>query len=715
MELTGEWRATVADEHLRRVFADTGFDDGSWSSATVPGHWRCDPAFDATDGPLLYRHRFESSDPQPDERFWLRFAGIFYQSDVWLDGDYVGDTEGYFFDHTFEVTDTLADRREHLLAVEVACPVESDHTAKRNLTGTFQHSDSLDPTWNPGGIWRPVTVERTGPIRIRGFSVATVEIGDDGARLRCRAVLNSSRADSVELVTTVGDDVDHVETRTVARGANRIEWDVLVAEPKLWWPRALGERPLYDVVVEARIDGRPSHVRTRRTGLRTVQLRNWILSINGERLFVKGARQGPLRHALAAMTDDELRADVDRGVDSGLDMLRLHAHVSQPAFYDAADEAGLLLWQDFPLIRGYARSVRRQAAYQGRKLVETIGHHPSVAIWCGHDEPVALDEAPTEVSDSGQLKASTGRSVAFQQLPSWNRTVLDRTVRRAIEAADGTRPVIAHSGVWPHPPKLDGTDSHLWFGWLYGRADELADFAARWPRMVRWVGAFGAQAAPDSMDFVDGGEWPGLDWGQLATRHGLRRGLLDRYVDPECHDTLDSWRTATQRHQAAVVRTQIEQLRRLKYRPTGGFFLADFADGGPAISTAVLDHRRRPKLGHRALVEACAPVIVVAERLPPTVRPGTRVSLAVHAVNDLRRPLLATRVVAELTWPGGHRKWGWQGDLPADSCAEIGRIDAPVPMTTDGRLELELRLTADDPDGAPVRVVNHDGSHIESS
>jgi len=39
--------------------------------------------------------------------------------DVWLDGAYLGDTEGYFFPHTFEVTEHLRSRSEHQLAVEV--------------------------------------------------------------------------------------------------------------------------------------------------------------------------------------------------------------------------------------------------------------------------------------------------------------------------------------------------------------------------------------------------------------------------------------------------------------------------------------------------------------------------------------------------------------------------------------------------------------------
>ena len=94
------------------------------------------------------------------------FDGVFYLGDVWLDGTYLGDTEGYFFPHEFDVTDTLAAGHEHLLAVEVACARQSDRTAKRNITGVFQHWDCLDPDWNPGGIWRPVRIERTGPVRM---------------------------------------------------------------------------------------------------------------------------------------------------------------------------------------------------------------------------------------------------------------------------------------------------------------------------------------------------------------------------------------------------------------------------------------------------------------------------------------------------------------------------------------------------------------------
>ena len=49
MELTGTWRAAVADDDLRRTWHEDDFDDDGWEAVEVPGHWRSTPAFaDAT-------------------------------------------------------------------------------------------------------------------------------------------------------------------------------------------------------------------------------------------------------------------------------------------------------------------------------------------------------------------------------------------------------------------------------------------------------------------------------------------------------------------------------------------------------------------------------------------------------------------------------------------------------------------------------------------
>ena len=139
MELSGTWRAAEADEHLRRRYAEPGFDDAGWEPIEVPGHWRSTPAFSSSDGPLLFRRGFHAESVPDGTRSWLVLDGLFYQGDVWLDGAYVGDTEVYFFPHRFEVTEPLAAGGGHVLALELTCSPQTDRTAKRNITGVFQH------------------------------------------------------------------------------------------------------------------------------------------------------------------------------------------------------------------------------------------------------------------------------------------------------------------------------------------------------------------------------------------------------------------------------------------------------------------------------------------------------------------------------------------------------------------------------------------------
>ncbi len=157
----------------------------------------------------------------------------------------------------------------------------------------------------------------------------------------------------------------------------------------------------------------------------------------------------------------------------------------------------------------------------------------------------------------------------------------------------------------------------------------------------------------------------------------------------------DEWRDATQAYQAQVIRFHVETLRRLKYRPTGGFCQFLLADAQPAVTCSVLDDRRRPKAGWAALVDACAPVIVVADR-PAGQLPARRGhgQLAVHVVSDLRvAHHAAARSPPPLSWPGASATWRFAGEVPADSCARVGVVRSSRCADEPGPLHLDLDLT----------------------
>src|SRR5689334_18313547 len=149
-------------------------------------------------------------------------------------------------------------------------------------------------------------------------------------------------------------------------------------------------------------------------------------------------------------------------------------------------------------------------------------------------------------------------------LPTWNKDVLDRSVARQLGRCDSTRPVVRHSGVFPGVAS-GGTDTHSYFGWYYGDMAGLATMLRAFPRLGRFVTEFGAQAVPDSVEWLAVDDWPDLDWDALFEHHALQIRNFERYVPPADCKSFDEWREATQAYQAALLQLQIEDLRRLKY------------------------------------------------------------------------------------------------------------------------------------------------------
>lgn len=692
MQLSGAWLAAEADDDVRRNGIGLDTDDSDWTPVAVPGHWQDSPAFAASDGPLMYRHEFTASPPDEGRRRWITLDGIFYQADVWLDGAYLGDPEGYFFGHTFDVTSLSRFGDRHVLAVEVTCSPQSGTTGRRNITGVFQAPAGIGANRNPGGIWRPVSLYDTGPVQIDRLRVLCRDADTRRAHLRIATRIDSDRLTPVTMRTYVdGEQVDE-QLQSIAAGHNDFEWTIDITDPQLWWPRALGSQPLSTVDVEVIVDGEVSDRRQRRTGLRQIVWDDWVCSVNGERIFLKGANLLPTAAGPANATREMFRADLRSAVDLGLDALRVHGHIADRAVYDAADEAGILLLQDFPLQWGHARSVRHQAVEQARAAVDSLGHHPSIAMWTAHNDPSAGDAGAASAGWRGRA-----RTLAAEQLPSWNKSVLDRWVKRAFERADSSRRVVAHSGVVPHLPQLDGTDSHLWFGWRHGEAEDLADFAARLPRMVRFVSEFGSDSPPTNAPFIDeqlgSYEWPGLDWDRVQIDTGYQRAVTERSFPPTDFDSYDEWRTTLQYYQAHVLKVQIETLRRLKYRPTGGFCFSSLNDSAPAISSSILDHERRPKAAFSAVAAACTPVLVVADPLPDELQPGDRLDVDVHVVSDLREALDFAIVDAVASWGGGEQRWRFGGPIPADDVVKVGRIRLDIPAAI-GAITLDLQLTS---------------------
>ncbi|MEZ5342702.1 MAG: hypothetical protein R2706_15020 [Acidimicrobiales bacterium] len=533
------------------------------------------------------------------------------QSDVWLDGSYLGSTNGYFVPHQFEVTELLAAGGDHSPSIEVSCPRPSS-ASKRVLTGSIQ-SGPLAPAGQPGGIWRPVTIATTGPVAIQHSRLICTKATEKSAVLSVRLVLDTAVPGDVRVDTSItGPDGESAgggsETHTLAKGENRLEWTVTVDNPQLWWPAGFGEQPLYEVGVSVRDVDDPAKISDRtdwRTGLRRIRVDRMQWWVNGQRFFAKGVTLGPQSPFLATVDAEACRADLQGAKSAGLNLVRVFGHVAPPELYDAADQLGLLIWQDLPLVGEYSTGARKPAKRLARTLVDLLGHHPSVALWCAHAEP---NGPPLpEPASASQPMPPVGRRLGRHLLPSWNRSVLDPQLRRELHAADNSRTALTHSGGLPGVTEIGSADPHLWLGWHVGLAEDLAGVMKKWPRLGTFLSGFGSQSQR-----ID--DWPPA----APTFNNAQAGPFEHYLPRRAYADGESWSVASQAYQADLLRVHIETVRRLKYRPSGGFCLTALADAEPDGGFGILHFDRSPKLAHTVVHDACRPVIVVAD-LPPQV------------------------------------------------------------------------------------------------
>lgn len=307
----------------------------------------------------------------------LEFQGLATQTEVWLDGRLVAQHETMFRPLLVTVPEAGAGRLEvcarALRAPQVRprarwrnrlVPGENLRAVRTSLAGRIPGTG--EPLVGP---FRPVLLHPGG----RGFAAeVNVAAEGDGFRVRVR-LAGAGSAGMAGRVQVCGQEAG------LASGEDGLGGTLLVPTPERWWPHTHGRPVLHELT--ATLDGRALSLG--RVGFRTVERAagpGFGLVVNGVPVFCRGALWpgGGVR-------------GLQRMPAAGLNMVRVPGGTEYPppAFYEAADALGLLVWQDFMFTRfdypetpGFQDEVRAEAAH----VLGMVRRHPSLAVLCGGDE-----------------------------------------------------------------------------------------------------------------------------------------------------------------------------------------------------------------------------------------------------------------------------------------------------------------------------------------
>lgn len=573
------------------------------ASANVPSNWELH-GLKNFNGTVWYGREFEISDTFGS--VFLRFDGVDYICDVFVNGNYCGANDGYFAPFIVPLDPAVLKTGVNGLVVRVNSPFEEPGTVwplrKQTVKGVLNHHDCRPGSWdlergqdaNTGGIWNSVSLLVTDSAIAESVKIS-YEFLPGGevslvvkARLLC--VKRTARPGVLKAFLTSPSGENIAFSREVLMTPGKSE-AVLVERLKgvdLWYPWDLGDQNLYNLALF--LD--ETEVWNDRFGFRKVELdSDESFFINDTELFLRGTNIIP-EQLLSSLSLERIDAMVSMMKKANLNIVRVHAHVTRKEFYHACDSVGILVWQDFPLQWTHDDSpgFAANAVTQIKTMVNHLYNHPSIAFWSCQNEP--------------------GEQVE----------TLDVLLERAVLEEDSSRVV----------RRASNYEEHAYDGWYWGTYQHYAGAP-----MGPLVTEFGAQGLPDTGSlkrFLKSTAAP-YDWNEWRY-HDFQPDQTFNIAGVTTGNSLEEFVESSQNYQAELLEFAINQYRRRKGRGITGVFQFMFIDCWPSITWSVIDYYGVPKKGYHTVKKAFDPLLLSVFLRQDKYYRGSMLNFEMWVIND---------------------------------------------------------------------------------
>ena len=700
LSLDGEWRFIADPERLH-----TADDLPAGEPIAVPGCWEAQVPRPYHIITAWYRRSFDAPAEWEGSGLLIHFGAVMYRCAVWLNGVPIGEHEGGYTSFALHAGDAVRWGAANELAVEVQNPLNAiaDYPAfaVERIVSLEDYAPDLPlseaphgkQTWysSQSGLWQSVRAERVGTCHIQTLIVFP-DVANERVMVRWR--VEGDRAGArLELRATdpQGTEVAVAEQDLPGDGG---ETHVPVPDPVLW---DIGQPNLYRMEARLTRGGEQQDWVTRRFGMREIGTRAGALTLNGEPIYLLGVLDQDLYPETISTPPSRefLDQQIRRARELGFNTLRCHIKVPDPAYLDAADEAGMLVWCELPNWSRFSQTSAERGVHTLSRMVETLGSHPSIVIWT-----IINEDWGTRLRHERRDRQWLRRTYEWLKELDPTRLVVDNSACETDETPN-------------FHVRTDLADFHVYFGpdnavrWR-NRIDEFAErppwlWSPHGDAQPRGdeplvLSEFGGWGLPTMSALLrDSGQepwWFGTGFGYFRPS-GIRRRFT-RYGLDRIWPDLDALAEATQWSQFASLQEQIGELRR--HGTIAGYVVTELSDAYWEAN-GLLDPQRGPKVYHGRFgdINAADVVWALPERRDLLSRGELRAPLFLSSYGDHEPG--AGEVAWRLTLNDGREE---RGRVPVDRWPAFGVRELPelhvnvphVDGPTDATLELVARDAA---------------------
>lgn len=620
IQLDGEWRFVPDPE---RLYKPDSLPDGS--PMAVPGCWEAqlEQPWRIVHG--WYRRSFEVPADWSTGKVLLRFGAVMYRCRAWLNGQPIGEHEGGYTAFSLDAGEHIRAGQVNELTLLVSNPLNviAQYPAL-SVAEVLRHQE-LEPdlplseaphgkqTWyaSMSGPWKSVRAEHVPQTYIASLRMLP-DVGSESVTARWRLEGRPPPPGSqlrLEVLDPDGRSVGSLE-RPLDSDQHSGEWRLAVPDPQLW---DIDKPLLYraHLTLDPKEDGATDR-REVRFGMREIRTQNGRILLNGRPIYLLAALDQdvypdtiwnpPSREFL----DDQLR----KARDMGLNMLRCHIKVPDPAYVEAADEAGMLLWCELPNWSVFSNVSAARGRQTLAEMVDELGNSPSIVIWT-----VINEDWGTDLRDRARDRHWLSQTVEWLRELDPSRLVVDNS---ACDTAHGPNFHVL----------TDLADFHIYYGMpdnAHRWRNAMEEYAARpawlWsphgdarargdePLVLSEFGNWGLPRPDRLLEHYGRAPW-WFDTGRDYYRpSGLQRRFRALGLD-RLWSGPDELAEATQWHQFEALSYEIGQLRR--HDSIQGYVITELTDAFWEAN-GLLDITRGEKVFHQQLRRINAPDVVQAD------------------------------------------------------------------------------------------------------
>lgn len=410
-------------------FAKTGFatgaaapdfDDRSWRELDLPHDWAVEAPFDKrasnSHGSKAigrnfpersvgwYRKSFSVPASDLGKRISLEFDGVFRDSQVWVNGHYLGREESGYSSFAYNITEFLNYGGKNVVAVRVDASLEE---------GWF---------YEGAGIYRHVWLVKTAPLHVeRHGTFVTAEVKDGSALVTVRATICNEGREPAEfrvahtIVGPNGTAVASNETNeaTLAAGESREYASTInVEQPQLW---SLESPHLYRLLTKIRDGNHLVDSYETPFGIRTIKFDpNEGFFLNGKHVRLYGTNNHQDHAGVGVAIPDALQEyRIARLKEVGCNAYRCSHNPPTPELLDVCDRLGMLVVDE-----NRAMGTSPVQLGQLERLIRRDRNHPCVVLWS-----IGNEEWGIEGNEKGERITATMQALVQKLDPTRRVTV----------------------------------------------------------------------------------------------------------------------------------------------------------------------------------------------------------------------------------------------------------------------------------------------------